>query len=195
MKTSGIESGAAYTASGQARTREQKAKEGYQAAEEKKVYVRRPPAASMGQVPVQEVFERMAANGSSVYRALSELEGSGLSDRTGQETQALEKIWQEYEQLLPEEEKAGNIEKTETESEIIVKPDGSRVLVVTTITNGVVTSVQSMEISKPTDAPNESGEEGASEEEQEGEASETEEAGQALGAMGQQLAGAASGGN
>lgn len=195
MKTTGIGGGAAYPASQQARKKEPDYPEGYRPSKEKKVYVRRPLAASMGQVPVQEAFERMAASGNRVYRALSELEGYGLTDRTEQEKRGMERFLQEYEQNLPQEDKAGGVEKTETESEIIVKPDGSRVLVVTTITNGVVTSVQSMEISKPTDAPNESGEEGEAEGEQEGEADNTEDAGQELGAMSRQVAGQASGGN
>ncbi|MCI9149889.1 MAG: hypothetical protein HFI42_05220 [Lachnospiraceae bacterium] len=198
MKTNGIGNGAVYTAAGQTRTREEKTREGFakSESEEKKAYVRRPPAATLGQVPVQEVFERMAGSGSSVYRALGELNNEGLSDHTEQRERAMEKVWQEYDRLLPEEEKAGSVEKTETKSEIIVKPDGSRVLVVTTITNGVVTSVQSMEISKPTDAPNESGEEGEAEGKQEGEETEeTETSVQELGAVSQQLTGTASSGN
>lgn len=51
--------------------------------------------------------------------------------------------------------KQGNkeIEKAKTESDIIVKPDGSRVLVVTTRVGGMETTM-SLEISKPTDMPN-----------------------------------------
>lgn len=51
------------------------------------------------------------------------------------------------------------IEKAETESDIIVKPDGSRVLVVTTSVGGMQTSM-SLEISKPTDMPNGTGQDG-----------------------------------
>ncbi|MEH2941650.1 hypothetical protein VSQ32_01985 [Lachnospiraceae bacterium KK002] len=47
---------------------------------------------------------------------------------------------------------------SETDTDIIVKPDGSRVLVVTVHTGGMETTM-SLEISKPTDLPNESREE------------------------------------
>lgn len=54
--------------------------------------------------------------------------------------------------------KQGNkeIEKAKTDTDIIVKPDGSRVLVVTMSVGGMETTM-SLEISKPTDLPNETG--------------------------------------
>lgn len=52
-----------------------------------------------------------------------------------------------------------NIEETETNTDIIVKPDGSRVLVVTMNMGGMETTM-SLEISKPTTMPNDSSEQG-----------------------------------
>lgn len=53
-----------------------------------------------------------------------------------------------------EEQKAGKTEEeSETDSKIIVKPDGSRVLV-TTVNMGGMKMVTSLEISKPTDLVN-----------------------------------------
>lgn len=49
-------------------------------------------------------------------------------------------------------------EEAKTDTEIIVKPDGSRVLIVTTDIGGMKTTM-SLEISKPTDMPNESNQE------------------------------------
>lgn len=51
------------------------------------------------------------------------------------------------------------IEKANTESDIIVKLDGSRVLVVTMCVGGMETTM-SLEISKPTDMPNETRQDG-----------------------------------
>ena len=50
-------------------------------------------------------------------------------------------------------EQAGS-QESETTTEIIVKPDGSRVLVMTMSIGGMETTM-SLEISKPTEAPNE----------------------------------------
>ena len=52
------------------------------------------------------------------------------------------------------------IEKAETDTDIIVRPDGSRVLVVTMSVGGMETTM-SLEISKPTDMPNEIRHDGA----------------------------------
>lgn len=61
-----------------------------------------------------------------------------------------------YDSALPDG-RAGQPEKqeSETETDIIVKPDGSRVLVVTMNVGGMNTTM-TMEISKPTDMQNES---------------------------------------
>lgn len=52
------------------------------------------------------------------------------------------------------------IDKAETDTDIIVRPDGSRVLVVTMSVGGMETTM-SLEISKPTDMPNEIRQDGA----------------------------------
>ena len=61
----------------------------------------------------------------------------------------------DYERVLSDEEleQAAN-QESETKTDIIVKPDGSRVLVVTMSIGGMETTM-SLEISKPTEAPNE----------------------------------------
>lgn len=61
----------------------------------------------------------------------------------------------EYEKILSDDElaAASGEKETETKSDIIVKPDGSRVLVVTMNIGGMETTM-SLEISKPTDMPN-----------------------------------------
>ncbi len=56
--------------------------------------------------------------------------------------------------------KAGR--KSETDTEMIVKPDGSRVLVMTMNVGGMETTM-SLEISKPTKAPNENAKQDADE--------------------------------
>ncbi len=53
----------------------------------------------------------------------------------------------------------GAMPKTETESQIIVKPDGSRVLVIT-VRCGQSVKVKSLKLSDPTDMENEQGKEG-----------------------------------
>ncbi len=57
------------------------------------------------------------------------------------------------------DEKSGlaDDEESKTKTDIIVKPDGSRVLVVTMSMGGMETTM-SLEISKPTEVPNESSE-------------------------------------
>lgn len=50
-------------------------------------------------------------------------------------------------------------QESETKTEIIVKPDGSRVLVMTMSIGGMETTM-SLEISKPTEAPNENSKQG-----------------------------------
>ena len=52
----------------------------------------------------------------------------------------------------------GEKDNSKTDADIIVKPDGSRVLVVTMSIGGMETTM-SLEISKPTEMPNESREE------------------------------------
>lgn len=53
-----------------------------------------------------------------------------------------------------EEERTASRQESKTKSDIIVKADGSRVLVITTDIAGMETAM-SLEISKPTEAPNE----------------------------------------
>lgn len=174
MKTSGIggATGIVYGSAEQSRSEKQESTGSFEPAAEKKIYVRRPAAAVVGQVSVLDVFNRMSENGNGINRAMARLEGSGVSVWSEKEKGALESVWQEYEQQLPEDEREGAIKKTETESEIVVKPDGSKVLVITVKTGGVVTSVMTMKISEPTHEADDSGQEGASEAPQEGETSE-----------------------
>lgn len=62
------------------------------------------------------------------------------------------------------EDKRTKVEESTTDTDIIVKPDGSRVLVVTTNIGGMTTNM-SLRISEPTKAPNEISETDVSEEE------------------------------
>ncbi|AOT72297.1 hypothetical protein [Geosporobacter ferrireducens] len=59
-----------------------------------------------------------------------------------------------YEKMLEEYNALTESQESETSTNIIVKPDGSRVLVVTMNIGGMETTM-SMEISKPTEFPNE----------------------------------------
>lgn len=64
----------------------------------------------------------------------------------------------EFERILSDEElEQVDRQESETQTDIIVKPDGSRVLVVTMSIGGMETTM-SLEISKPTEAPNENSE-------------------------------------
>ncbi len=182
MKTGGIGPGADYTAASRQEKKEKQKAADYDPAKEREAYARKPAAKKLGQESVMDSFQRMTQSCNGAYRAMA-MFTEELSDRTEQSKSAMEKIWNEYDAQIPEEDRADAVEKTETESKIIVKPDGSRVLVITTITNGVITSVKSMEISEPTDAPNESGQEGESEAEQEGEAAGLEGAASELEGM------------
>ena len=59
-----------------------------------------------------------------------------------------------YVNHVQEQEKKVSEEETETDTEVIVRPDGSRVLVVTVNIGGTSTTM-SMKISEPTEMPNE----------------------------------------
>ena len=61
------------------------------------------------------------------------------------------------EDVSDEELKQEDKQESESKTEIIVKPDGSRVLVMTMSIGGMETTM-SLEISKPTEAPNENSE-------------------------------------
>ena len=64
---------------------------------------------------------------------------------------------QEDNDVSDEESKQEDKQESESKTEIIVKPDGSRVLVMTMSIGGMETTM-SLEISKPTEAPNENSE-------------------------------------
>lgn len=64
---------------------------------------------------------------------------------------------QEDDDISDEELKQEDKQESESKTEIIVKPDGSRVLVMTMSIGGMETTM-SLEISKPTEAPNENSE-------------------------------------
>ncbi|MDE7423102.1 MAG: hypothetical protein K2N51_05340 [Lachnospiraceae bacterium] len=67
----------------------------------------------------------------------------------------------DYEKVLSDEElEQADSQESETTTEIIVKPDGSRVLVMTMSIGGMETTM-SLEISKPTEVPNENSEQDA----------------------------------
>ena len=64
----------------------------------------------------------------------------------------------EFERILSDEElEQADKQESESKTDIIVKPDGSRVLVMTMSIGGMETTM-SLEISKPTEAPNENSE-------------------------------------
>ena len=63
-------------------------------------------------------------------------------------------LLEQEENVSDEELKQEDKQESESKTEIIVKPDGSRVLVMTMSIGGMETTM-SLEISKPTEAPNE----------------------------------------
>ena len=63
-------------------------------------------------------------------------------------------LLEQEEDVSDEESKQEDKQESESKTEIIVKPDGSRVLVMTMSIGGMETTM-SLEISKPTEAPNE----------------------------------------
>ncbi len=64
----------------------------------------------------------------------------------------------EFERILSDEElEQADKQESDSKTDIIVKPDGSRVLVVTMSIGGMETTM-SLEISRPTEAPNENSE-------------------------------------
>lgn len=69
------------------------------------------------------------------------------------------KLHREFEEIAEEKALKKQLQEKETETDIIVKPDGSRVLVVTMNMGGMETTM-SLEISKPTTMPNDSSEQG-----------------------------------
>lgn len=169
MKTNGLGSGAVTAEypkrAGQTKTAQNE--KAFEPEKEQNAYVKRPAPVTLGRESVLDSFARMTQGCSGAYRAMAALE-EDLTDRAGSDKEAMASLWQEYEGLLPEGGQTGPEAKPETESKIIVKPDGTRVLVITVKTNAVVTKVFSMKISEPTEEPNESGQEGASEADQEG---------------------------
>ncbi len=66
-------------------------------------------------------------------------------------------LLEQEEDVSDEELKQEDKQESESKTEIIVKPDGSRVLVMTMSIGGMETTM-SLEISKPTEAPNENSE-------------------------------------
>ncbi|WP_300715054.1 hypothetical protein [uncultured Acetatifactor sp.] len=66
-------------------------------------------------------------------------------------------LLEQEEDVSDEESKQEDKQESESKTEIIVKPDGSRVLVMTMSIGGMETTM-SLEISKPTEAPNENSE-------------------------------------
>jgi hypothetical protein len=66
-------------------------------------------------------------------------------------------LLEQEENVSDEELKQEDKQESESKTEIIVKPDGSRVLVMTMSIGGMETTM-SLEISKPTEAPNENSE-------------------------------------
>lgn len=93
----------------------------------------------------REVYERLAISGKDILR--TGLQGSEDSD----------KGWHSPLAERKEESAETSGEEVETQSNIIVKPDGSRVLVVTVNVGGMETTM-SLELSKPTRMPNDESE-------------------------------------
>ena len=86
---------------------------------------------------------RQNANVQDIYKALK-----SKNPLLGQE---------DDDDVSDEESKQKDKQESESKTEIIVKPDGSRVLVMTMSIGGMETTM-SLEISKPTEAPNENSE-------------------------------------
>ena len=81
--------------------------------------------------------------------------GSVAKNASGWEDRFKKNGHDEEERVLADEESEQTADQeSETNTEIIVKPDGSRVLVMTMSVGGMQTTM-SLEISKPTKAPNE----------------------------------------
>ena len=89
------------------------------------------PAGTRQNASVQDIYEALKSRVSN--ENVKEQEDNAVSD------EELEKV---------------DRQESETKTDIIVKPDGSRVLVVTMSIGGMETTM-SLEISKPTEAPNE----------------------------------------
>ncbi len=98
-------------------------------------------------------------NDTNIYKEIMQaiIEGSikgGIESVSGWEEWFKEKR-HNYERVLSDEElEQADRQESETKTEIIAKPDGSRVLVLTMSIGGMETTM-SLEISKPTEVPNE----------------------------------------
>ena len=99
------------------------------------------------QTPVLDIYRQMMAIQNNTIKGgkenASSVVSGGESGNNGERG------------LLDEEMNLADSQESETKTEIIVKPDGSRVLVMTTSVGGMETTM-SLEISKPTKALNES---------------------------------------
>ena len=87
--------------------------------------------------------------------------GASASERARQNAD-VQDVYEAFKSRVPneyvkEQNSLEDVRESETKTEIIAKPDGSRVLVMTMSIGGMETTM-SLEISKPTEAPNENSE-------------------------------------
>ena len=103
------------------------------------------------QTSVLDIYNSMSKFGGNISKAVDTKSMENVADWEDW----FKESENDYEKVLSDEEleQAGN-QESETKTEIIVKPDGSRVLVMTMSIGGMETTM-SLEISKPTKAPNE----------------------------------------
>lgn len=103
------------------------------------------------QTSVLDIYNSMSKFGGNISKAV---DTKSIENAAGWEDWFKESE-NDYEKVLSDEEleQAGS-QESETKTEIIVKPDGSRVLVMTMSIGGMETTM-SLEISKPTKATNE----------------------------------------
>ncbi len=135
--------------------------EGFDSAALGETKYKRKSADTIRQTSALDIYNSMSKFGGNISKAtetksiLSQCGNTdGIEDASGREDW-FKKNEHDHERVLSDEEleqTAG--QESETKSEIIVKPDGSRVLVVTMGIGGMETTM-SLEISKPTKAPNE----------------------------------------
>lgn len=103
---------------------------------------------NIGYLAGYEVKSRKGTSGKSFPEKIEDKNVKNVAEKEDvSKSASLEDIYDKMKQGKKE------IEKAETDTDIIVRPDGSRVLVVTMSVGGMETTM-SLEISKPTDMPN-----------------------------------------
>ncbi len=109
---------------------------------------------STGQTSAMELYERMRRFQAVAEEEMPELDASAEGNEQTAETIAEKAMAKDAESESASTRKDGQEEEdSKTDTEVIVKPDGSRVLVLTMNVGGIETSM-TLEISKPTAMPN-----------------------------------------